>query len=398
MKIGRYKYISVVLEVEPFIVGSSEVYSNIDFVYFLASRRNTYSHLFDRLKKYIDDSRTRLRLGKDSPNSFERYVYMDPMHKLDLVPGMVGSGIKGFLRSVFTKVVLERVLYHRYGVLLDPESLSEVVSGVEVKYLEDIGSLLSKFNNIYKKLGEDKARVMLGMYLIYSSPFACMFFQDGLGCSLPVSGTRLSAMEGVNRLIERRYSGMLPYVSVGGARHYVPLNYMCVGCSLFGAPGFRSFLKFDKFRLVNEHDLNFFVFNKISLKEKEEENKKKSNVKAFNFEVAGLDAKRARLCGVVRVVDDEPAFRALTALSYMGFLPSGDPFDADVYRGVLGDDIYKSIVMLLDRKLSVGEFYERILRSLLEYAVARGDLVRLGRRRSSGFGRVIGYSLEVIDQ
>ena len=378
MKIGRYKYISVVLEIEPFIVGSSEVYSNIDFIYFLASRRDTYSNLFDRLKK----------LGKDSPNSFERYVYMDPMHKLDLIPGMVGSGIKGFLRSVFTKVVLERVLYHRCGVLLDPKSLSEVVSGVEVKYLEAIGSLLSKFKNMYKELGEDKARTMLGMYLIYSSPFTCMFFQDDLGCSLPVSGTRLSAMEGVNRLIERRYSSMLPYVSVGGARHYVPLNYMCVGCSLFGAPGFRSFLKFDKFRLVNEHDLNFFVFNRV----------KPNKVDVFNFEVAGLDAKRARLCGVVRVVDDEPTFRALTALSYMGFLLSGDPFDTDVYRGVLGDDIYKSIVMLLDRKLSVGEFYERILRSLLEYAVARGDLVRLGRRRSSGFGRVIGYSLEVIDQ
>ena len=387
MSLRRTVRFRVGFSVEFLSVGGSEIFSNVktsvwDVGRWIEEFRRVVG-LQDAFCDYYDYLGAVLRARKKSFLAVERVVVDGRVE-----PAILGSSVKGVVRHAIDKLFLEQIVADRVKVL----SLREDFVG-EVKRLLKSARYRGVYERVRKAvkgvlkvgdLDEDVVDRVITMYFLYVSPYSCLAPSlDVLSCGLPLHVERLALFKKLNRLLVGQKVGGC--VDVGGEIHCLPLDRLCVTCTLFGCSGVSSLVRFSTFRIASECQSALITFNRVFAGDR--------FVSPFTLEVLGFK-QPVYVRGVVSVDVDPDRIKHLLSLSYALYARHS------VSVGGVTLNVAEHVEKLFscDGKTScfvevVESLYENVLRAAFE-ALKQG-IVGFGHRTRLGFGRVLDYTISV---
>jgi len=377
----------IVLTLETLSIGGSTVLTyhrgSSDFEQLLRSL-NIFSKHVDTIDscEYTDLLHKIFRAGKS--------VFLIDRDIVDgeIIPVISGSTVKGVFRSVFEKMVLEKIIDCRKELLADTDLIekiysvvkhSSVFSDVFIKFMKEVLQDYFK-DNVYKSI----AKNVLASYLLAINPYTCLSTLSRLSCSFPQDIDRMRLFNEVNKLLINR-DNVCGCLVVNGARHCLPINYACATCALFGIQGYLSIPRFRTFT-INCYQPKIVTFNRVFAG--------KSFVIPFSMEVLGLD-KPIEARGTIELVIDPKRIKDLVELTYLKYIRHSDNvLDKDIAMAIEGlitskrEDIADNIIHL----------YKTLFNKILGYLKDSGAKLGIGfgRRRKVGFGRLIDYKISVV--
>lgn len=359
-------------DVEFLSVGGSELFSNIrtntrDTKNWIEQLRRAIGR-DNAFKDYYNYLKAVLKARKNSFLAVERVVVDG---RVELV--ILGSSVKGVVRHAIDKLFLEQIVAGRAKVL-----------GLREDIVREIRRLLRSLRNV-GGLSEDVVDRVLPMYVLYMSPYTCLSPSlDVFSCSLPLPAEKLSLFKKLNKLLVSQ-KGVSGCVNVGDEVHCLPLDKLCVTCTLFGCNGLSSPVKFSMFRVAFESQRALITFNRVFAGDR--------FVSPFTIEVLGFD-KPVHVEGIVSVDASPDRMRQLLSLSYAAYARHG------VSVGNVSLNVAEYVEKLFSCNSQSGcfvevveSFYENVLRVAFE--MLKQGIIGFGHRTRLGFGRVVDYTISV---
>lgn len=369
-------------------VGGSELFSNVK-----TNTRDTIEvieqlrHGIGRNNAFCDYYDYLVAVSRAEKNRFlavERVIVDDRIE-----PAILGSSVKGVIRHAIDKLFLEQVVLDRVKNLgLREDVLKEVMrllrSPMNRKAYVEAKKTVERALNA-RRMGQDIIDRVLSMYILYMSPYSCLSPSiDVFSCSLPLPVEKLALFKKLNKLLISQDS-VSGCVDVDGELHCLPLDKLCVTCSLFGCNGLSSPIRFSTFRIAPDCQRGLVTFYRVFADDK--------FVSSFTIEVLNYDDP-IRVEGAVSVDASPDKMHQLLSLSYALYA------DHSISIGSISLNVAEHAEKLLSCGSqdncfieAVESLYKDILKAGFE--TLKQGIIGLGHRTRLGFGRITDYTINI---